>query len=422
MKLALQRAVDKWIGMPLCALLSAFERVRPPRAVVGTSVEAGNGPSNGPSNGATPRRILVILLSEMGSLVLAYPMFARLKERYPDATLHLLMFKRNRQAIELMNLLPLDNVITIDDSSFSNLVADSRQAITRLRALHLDIVIDCELFARISSIFAYLSNAPVRVGFHPQTQEGLYRGSFINRPVIYNPYRHMSLQLLTLAAATESDTKPLAKYPILPPRLSPPRLQFTSDELNAARDQLYVDFPAVRDKPLILLYPGGGILPIRAWPAQNYRDLATSLLGKGYAVAAIGVKEDKAAAQDIVRYCANEACIDLAGYTKKVRDLLVLFELASLLVANDGAPGQFAALVPVPAIVLFGPETPALYGPNTSNVHCFFVGLPCSPCLTAYNHRSSPCDGDNQCLKQISVADVLAQAERMLADKIRQPA
>ena len=43
MKLALQRAVDKWIGMPLCALLSAFERVRPPRAVVATSVEAGVG-------------------------------------------------------------------------------------------------------------------------------------------------------------------------------------------------------------------------------------------------------------------------------------------------------------------------------------------------------------------------------------------
>lgn len=397
MKLALQRAVDKWIGIPLCALLSAFERVRPPRPPA-----------------AAPRRILVVLLSEMGSLVLAYPMFARLRERYPDASLHMLMFKRNREAIELMNLMPMDNVIAIDDSSFGTLLHDARRAIGAMRALAPDVVIDCELFARISSIFAYLSNAPVRIGFHPQTQEGLYRGSFINRPVIYNPYRHLSLQLLTLAGAIESDTVPLAKYPIVPPRLTPPRLQFGADEVETARARLHADFPGVRGKPLVLLYPGGGILPIRAWPQQHYRELATSLLARGFAVAAIGVKEDRAAAQDIVRHCASDACVDLAGYTRRVRDLLVLFELASLLVANDGAPGQFAALVPVPAIVFFGPETPALYGPNTPNVHCFFVGLACSPCVTAYNHRNSPCDGDNQCLKRIEVGDVLSRAEQML--------
>jgi hypothetical protein len=30
--------------------------------------------------------------------------------------------------------------------------------------------------------------------------------------------------------------------------------------------------------------------------------------------------------------------------------------------------------------------------------------------LTAYNHRATPCDGDNQCLKQIQPEHVLSLA------------
>jgi hypothetical protein len=47
-------------------------------------------------------------------------------------------------------------------------------------------------------------------------------------------------------------------------------------------------------------------------------------------------------------------------------------------------------------------------------VHCFHLSLPCSPCLTAYNHRTSPCDGDNQCLKGIMPEQVLAKAREIL--------
>ena len=106
--------------------------------------------------------------------------------------------------------------------------------------------------------------------------------------------------------------------------------------------------------------------------------------------------------------------IDLTGYTRRIRDLLALFHGAALLIANDGAPGQLSALTKMPAIVFFGPETPALYGPIAPGVFCFHRTLACSPCLTAYNHRLSPCDGDNQCLKQISVDEVMNKALEML--------
>ena len=160
--------------------------------------------------------------------------------------------------------------------------------------------------------------------------------------------------------------------------------------------------------------PDGGILPIRAWPPENYKQLCDALLQEGYAVGLIGLPDAKPLAQEIVAHCKHELCIDLTGYTKSVRHLLAIFQRASLLVTNDGGPGQFAALTALPTLVFFGPETPALYSPLAPNIHCLYNGISCSPCLTAYNHRASPCDGDNQCLKQITPDHVLARARALL--------
>jgi len=398
MNIRFYRFVDRYVGAPICAALSAIDRLRRKR-------EAAN----------PPRRILIILLSEMGTLVLAYPMLQRLKRQYPGASLHILMFARNREASDLIGVIRAENVLTLDDCSLSQLASEALRVLRALWTLKVDVVIDCELFSRVSSIFSYLSGAPVRVGFHRYTQEGLYRGSFLTRPVLYNPYRHISQQLLTLAMAIDCDTVPTGKC------LSPfvaetvPTIAIGEAEARQRITKLHADFPALQGKSLVLVYASGGILPIRAWPLENFKDLCSNLLKDGHAIGIIGLKQDAPLGQAIVAHCQDARCVDLSGYTDSIRHLLALFQRAALLVANDGAPGQFAAVSTIPAIVLFGPETPVLYGPLTPNVHSIFLQLPCSPCLTAYNHRNSPCDGDNLCLKQITPEQVLAKARELLA-------
>ena len=402
MNIKFQRAVDRLAGVPICALLSLVDRLR---HAFGMAAPV-----------SPPRRILVILLSEMGSLVLAHPMFAQLKKQYPDASLHIMLFRKNREVLDLLGMIPEENVLAISDRSLAEFVADSLGAILKMRALKFDVVIDCELFSRVSSIFSYLSGAPLRVGFHPYTQEGLYRGSFINRPVLYNPYRHLSQQLLAMVSAIESRSVPPAKTVAAEVR-HPPLLAFSEEELQRVAAQLYADFPAIENKKLVLVYPSGGILPIRAWPLENYFRLCDALLADGYAVGVIGLEDDKPLAQAVADHCRSPRCVNLAGYTRSVRHLLAIFNHASLLVSNDGGPGQFAALTPVPALIFFGPETPALYSSLSDNAHYFYAALSCSPCLTAYNHRASPCDGDNQCLKQIGPERVLAKARELLGAK-----
>ena len=397
MKVETQRLIDRTVGTFICRIFSIYYQFFKKK----------------PRPNAT-RNILIILLSEMGALVLGYPMFQRLKKKFPAASLHIMVFEKNREVVELLGIFPLENIITINDRSMPVFVKSALNALADMRRLKIDTVIDCELFSRISSIFSFLSGAAIRVGFHPHTQEGLYRGNFLNRPVLYNPYHHISRQFLTLVDAIDSTTDPKAKRMITEAKLEIPAIKFAPDEIEEAKKRLLDKAPGIKGQKIVLLYPGGGLLPIRAWPLDYYCGLAEELLKHGYAVCIIGLAEDKNVARTILSHTQSENCVDLTGYTQTIRELMLIFHFSSLLITNDGGPGHFAAMTPIATMIFYGPETPLLYGPIDEKALNLFLGLSCSPCVTAYNHRNSPCDGDNQCLKKIEPEQVLSKALEIL--------
>ena len=400
MKVDFQRNVDRFLGQPICGLLSVWSRFHRTDAI--------------PSD---PKNILVILLSEMGSLVLAQPMFDRIRERYPKAAVHALVFRQNREILELLRLLPNENILTVRNSSLWAFAGDSCKALTKLRRIGIDAVIDCELFSRVSSIYSYLSGASLRVGFHPHTQEGLHRGEFISRRALYNPYVHISRQFLHLVEAMDSPGTPTVKRVVPREPLNIRRAVMEDEEVGRFSKRLKRDFPQLAEGPVVLLHPGGGLLPIRAWPLEFYTTVAQRLMQNGCSVGVIGLGCDRELAREILCQCGEGRCADLTGYTKNIRELLLLFHCADLLIANDGGPGHFAALTPIPAIILYGPETPLLYGSLDSKAVNMHANFSCSPCLTAYNHRNSPCDGDNACLKAIHPDEVLENAFQALGLK-----
>jgi ADP-heptose:LPS heptosyltransferase len=398
MKLQTQRWIDRWVGQALCAAVSLWARL-----MTGASVRTM------PQN---PRHILVILLSEMGSVVLAGPMFAELRKRYPTATLHVLQLKKNQEVAKLLGLAKPDHLHALDDSAGLGLLGDIWRVSQALRQLPLDAVIDCELFSRISSLMSYVSGAPLRVGFTPHTQEGLYRGSFINRAIPYNPYQHISKQFLSLVDALADASSPRNKAAAIRalPKDTQLGVNFETAELQNYRSKLHTDHPALAQRRIVLLYAGGGLLPERAWPAAHYAKVAKGLCDAGHAVGLIGLRDDAALAQDLCNQVNSKFCIDLTGYTRSIRELLMLFHASHLLITNDGGPGHFATLTPIKTMVFFGPETGQLYGPLGPNAQIFESGIACSPCLSAYNHRLTFCDGDNQCLKRIAPDPVLLDA------------
>ena len=412
MKLQTQRFIDRWVGQLLCSAVSAWVRF--------------TGLSRAPALvGTAPKNILVILLSEMGSIVLAGPMFAQLRRQYPGAAIHILQLKKNQEVSKLLQLTQAENMHSLDDSSGGSLIRDILSISLHMRRLRLDAVIDCELFSRVSALLSFSTGAPVRVGFTPHTQEGLYRGSFINHAIPYNPYQHISKQFLSLVDALNSQgSMPRNKAGAI--RTTPVDTElavpFTPAELDAYRTKVHADHPVTASRSLVLLYAGGGILPERAWPADHYARVAQGLCQAGFSVGLIGLKDDAQLAKDLLAQVRSEFCIDLTGYTRSIRELLMLFHAAQLLITNDGGPGHFATLTPIQTMVFFGPETGRLYGPLGSRNTVLESGIACSPCLSAYNHRLTFCDGDNQCLKRIAPDPVLDQALAFLRTSSVAPA
>lgn len=400
MKLQTQRFIDRWVGQLLCAGVSAWVRL--------------TGQFGAPARmGQAPKNILVILLSEMGSIVLAGPMFAELRRKYPGVKLHILQLKKNQEVSKLLQLTQVENMHSLDDSSGSALLGDIVKVSLAMRKLRLDAVIDCELFSRVSALLSFSTGAPVRVGYTPHTQEGLYRGSFINHAIPYNPYQHISKQFLSLVDALDSpEGSPRNKAAATRELPSDTELSvaFTTEELATYRAKVEGDHPVARTRQLVLVYAGGGILPERAWPANHYVRVVQGLCAAGHAVGLIGLKDDAALARDLKAQVGSESCIDLTGYTKSIRELLMLMHASSLLITNDGGPSHFATVTPIQTMVFFGPETGKLYGPLGKRTTILESGIACSPCLSAYNHRLTFCDGDNQCLKRIAPDPVLDQA------------
>lgn len=399
MKVQTQRWIDRWLGQLLCGAVSLWARL----------VTLGRPVAQLPCE---PRHILVILLSEMGSVVLAGPMFAALRQRYPSATLHVMQLKKNQEVAALLGLAKPEHLHALDDSAGIGLLRDIWRVSMALRHLPLDAVIDCELFSRISSLMSYLSGARLRVGFTPHTQEGLYRGSYINRAIPYNPYQHISKQFLSLVDALDANSMPRNKAAHIRelPTDTHLAVPFEAAELTAYRSTVLEDFPALAGRKIVLIYAGGGILPERAWPAAHYAQVARGLCQAGHAVGLIGLRDDAQLARELQAQIKSELCVDLTGYTRSIRELLMLFHGADLLITNDGGPGHFASLTPIRTMVFFGPETGRLYGPLGSRAQVLESGLACSPCLSAYNHRETFCDGDNQCLKRIAPDPVLTNA------------
>ena len=400
MKIQTQRFIDRWVGQLLCGVVSGWVKFT---GLFGAPARIPQAPKN----------ILVILLSEMGSIVLAGPMFAQLRRQYPGAAIHILQLKKNQEVTKLLSLTEVEHMHTLDDSSGGSLVRDILAVSLKMRKLGLDAVIDCELFSRVSALLSFSTGAPVRVGFTPHTQEGLYRGSFINHSIPYNPYQHISKQFLSLVDALQSpDGMPRNRAGAIRAIPAEPELSvsFTPEELAAYRSKVESDHPVTKTRKLVLVYAGGGILPERAWPAVHYARVVQGLCAAGHAVGLIGLKDDAVLARDLKTQVGSEACIDLTGYTKSIRELLMLMHASKLLITNDGGPSHFATVTPIQTMVFFGPETGKLYGPLGQRTIILESGIACSPCLTAYNHRLTFCDGDNQCLKRIAPDPVLAQA------------
>jgi ADP-heptose:LPS heptosyltransferase len=351
----------------------------------------------------------------MGSAIIAHSALTRVKTLFPDAVPYFLIFKKNRESVDLLNTIPFENVLTISDRSFLEFTVSAARMLLHIRSLKIDTVVDMELFSRFTTIFSFLTGAKRRVGYHNYTAEGLYRGNLISHRVFYNPHQHMAYNFIALVHALEADQAeaPLLKKDVRPMLQPLPRFDPTPAEehdMRALVKELFPQFCA--ETELIIFNPDpGDALPIRGWPMNRFEELARRILDANprAVIGVVGLGRSKSYAETLQQATAGNGrdgrCLDLTGRTKSLRELLAILTFSKMLVTNDSGPAHMAMLTDVKVVTLFGPETPALYGPLGPNATNIFAHFSCSPCLSAANHRHTVCT-NSRCLQAISVDEV----------------
>ena len=396
MNVPLLQKIDRLAGVPLCFLLTVA------RKLFGRSLPPGP---------VKPRSILFVKLAEQGSTVLAGGALTRAAQMVGRENVYFITFQENRFILDLLELIPEKNVITVSRRSAPELVSSTWQAVRRMRRLKLDAAIDMDFFARGSAVVACLSGARVRVGFHPFFGAGPYRGDLMTHRMLYNPHLHTSSMFQVLVEALTCDP---ARLPTL--EFAAPSPEHALHQFAPRPEETEVVRTMLPKGPLILLNPNASdLLPLRRWPSERYIELARRLLGQfpEMQVGFTGAPEEAQETERLVREVNSSRCVCLGGKTT-LRQLMVLYTLAEILVTNDSGPAHFAAVTPVHVITLFGPETPALFAARTPRHQAIWAGLACSPCVNAYNNRQSCCQ-DNVCMKQITVEQVFKEVCRVYA-------
>jgi len=400
------RKIDRRAGIPICFLLSGINRL--------------SGWFKKKSPVPSPKKILFIQISEMGSIVLAYSLFLKTRKHFPEAEFYFLTFSENRFAVEILDIFPEANIKTIEGKNLWTFLHSTVRCLRSLRKLKLDLTLDLELFSRFTSAISYLSGAHFRSGFYKFHNEGLYRGTFLTHKTSYNPHIHIAFNFIGLLDAFlfPENNQPAPKIPSAPDDILLPTKKVSLEDQEKIRQKLKNKNQAAADaEKLILMNPNASeLIPIRRWPSDRYVKLAKKLLlHPNVFIILTGSLSERTESEEIKTAINSSRCLNLAGRTS-FSELIDLYTIADILITNDSGPVHFSAMTKIRSFIFFGPETPKLYGPLGKNSHVFYAGFSCSPCVSAFNQRKSACK-DNKCLQAIAVEDVYKEIAPFILDE-----
>ena len=393
MKVDTMRKIDYYAGVPLCFVLTLW---------------FGLVHVFSPAKRKTPRKVLLIELSEMGSAILVDPAMCKLQQH--GAELYFLIFKKNAASLRLLGTVAEKNVFTIREDGLVPLATDTLRFLFWARRQGIDSVIDLELFSRFTALLTGLSGATNRVGFYAFHNEGLYRGELLTHRVAYNAHVHISKTFIALVNAllSKKDEHPYSKTLVSDDEIRLTKAEISATQQDAMRELVNRDYPGYTPNQhrIVLINPNASeLLPQRRWMPERYVAVMQKILNNYLDVIILitGAPAERQEAEELKQQVNNERCVNFAGRLR-LAELPVLYSIASLMLTNDSGPGHFSSITDLPTFVIFGPETPKLYG-SLGNSTPIYAGLACSPCVSAANHRKTPCT-DNVCLQVIEADEV----------------
>jgi ADP-heptose:LPS heptosyltransferase len=363
----------------------------------------------------------------MGSAILVDP--AMRKAQANGADIYFLIFKSNAASLGLLNTVQPNHIFTIDSSSLWKLAFDTLRFLVKARFYRIDTVIDLELFSRFTALLTGLCGARRRVGYDIFHGEGLWRGTMLTRKVHYNPHIHIAKNFISLvhAAFAKEEEQPFSKITIPDQEIQlahavidPMVKQHLQLRIENLAQQAMIPFKHGQQRIILINPNASDLLPQRRWAPERFSELITATHQRWPEdlILITGSPAEHTYVEGVRLAAKVKHAINFAGHVR-FSELPALYTLSHAMVTNDSGPGHFSSVTDLHTVVLFGPETPALYGSLGKSIP-ITAQLACSPCVSAANHRKTPCQ-DNVCMKAITVPQVMNQlaAQITAADRTR---
>ncbi len=313
-------------------------------------------------NTANIRKILVISLSNIGDVILTFPVIDILRTDFPKAEISVVAGPR---AETLLRGNPhLENVFVFDkrQSFLKNICF-----MGKLRKENYDLVVDLR-----NTAIPFFIGGRYRTSFWDYKKNNVHmRLKHLNRLRTIYPYS---------AQAQE-------KYSLFIPE---------KDRIYIG--QLLEGEICVDVKKNIVVAPGAANHDKR-WTQKGFQEIGDYLVKQGANIIFVGDQNDREFAQGIqermrehsVNFCGRLTLIQLAELCKR----------ASLVISNDSAPMHLASYLDRPVLAVFGPTDPQKYGPWSKKSYFLHKN---EHCLKCQNNRLTT---SHTCMEAVKSEDVI---------------
>lgn len=335
-----------------------------------------------------PRRILVCQQRQIGDVLLATPMFRLLKQRFPEAELHLFTEEKCEPLLRHNPFIDKFHLISKKGGFFSQLAFYRKVA-----SCDFDAVIDIQQLPRCRTM-ALFSGAPVRI-------------SFPSSPFIHWRYTHR----VEPAPGYASQTKVSLLAPFgIHWNGEGPEIHLLEAEREEARAVLRAC--GFTEGRTLIVIDSTHRRASKRWPAERFAELIRLLAEHDDNLSFLllrGPGEDAEIAT-LRKHCLERGvpaeCLLVPAQVPDIRISAACIAEAALLIGNCSSPRHMAAAVGTPSIVIPGASGTAWMFPSPLHTE-LRPELPCQPC------NRTDCN-DPQCLLRVTPDMVFAKALELM--------
>jgi heptosyltransferase-2 len=330
-------------------------------------------------------RILAVRFSSIGDILLTTPLLRALRTRHPDA--EIVVLTKRAYAPLLANNPRVSRLLVLEpEGSVAEVAAGIRAG----------------GFTHRLDLHGNLRTAALRV-LAPGPWRG-YRKRRVARALLIHTKRNVYSDRVPVAeryfeAAQGLDVRPDG---------GPPEL-FLDPAAEQTAERWLREKGLTGAGPLVALAPGAAHATKR-WPAPEWAALATRFVGAGLRCVVVGGPGDTALAAAVAEG-GGSGVVDAAGAFDLQGTGAMLRRMRGL-VSGDTGIMHMATAVGTPVVALFGPTVEAFgFFPYNGRSAVLERDLPCRPCSAMGGERCPL--GHHRCLRDITVAEVAANIERI---------